>query len=180
MEAAFQSAASVPRVDASVSPERKNAITSAMYQTIADTINAAEADAEVRVVLVTGKPEIFTAGNDLDDFLKTTAADDGIAFTNRPVQQFMRALFNFNKPVAAAVNGAAIGIGTTLLMQCDLVYAADNAKFSVPFAKLGLCPEFDSSMRLPANAGAMLTGPEGKEAFTAFFEKREPDFSRFS
>jgi len=239
--------------------DRKNAITSAMYQTMADTINAAEGDTEVRAILITGKPEIFTAGNDLVDFAMTTAANDGVAFSDRPVIQFMKALFNSTKPVVAAVNGAAIGIGTTMLMHCDLVYAADNAKFSVPFAALGLCPEFGSSMLLPANGGharaaeklmlgepfsaqeaydmgliskllpadqvlahaqaqaaklvalpaesirqtkrlmkagrealkahidvesaqfgAMLTGAEAKEAFTAFFEKRKPDFSKFA
>lgn len=239
--------------------ERKNAITSAMYQTMADTINAAESDTEVRAILFTGKPEIFTAGNDLVDFAMTTTANDGVAFTDRPVIQFMKALFNSSKPVVAAVNGAAIGIGTTMLMHCDLVYAADNAKFSVPFAALGLCPEFGSSMLLPANGGharaaeklmlgepfsaqeaydmgliskllpadqvlahaqaqaaklvalpaesirqtkrlmkagrealkahidvesaqfgSMLTGAEAKEAFTAFFEKRKPDFSKFA
>jgi enoyl-CoA hydratase/carnithine racemase len=220
-------------------PERKNAITTVMYQAMADAINEAGQDASVRVILITGKPEIFTAGNDLDDFLKTAKPTDAGAFTDRPVFQF---------------------IGTTMLMHCDLVYAADSAKFSVPFAQLGLCPEFGSSALLPQIAGharaaeklmlgepflaqeaydmglvskvlpaadvlayaqgqaaklaalpatsirntkrlmnagrpgdiqavietegqlfgQMLLAPEAKEAFTAFFEKRKPDFSKFN
>jgi enoyl-CoA hydratase/carnithine racemase len=241
-------------------PERKNAITTVMYQAMADAINEAGQDASVRVILITGKPEIFTAGNDLDDFLKTAKPTDAGAFTDRPVFQFMRALSGASKPVVAAVSGAAIGIGTTMLMHCDLVYAADSAKFSVPFAQLGLCPEFGSSALLPQIAGharaaeklmlgepflaqeaydmglvskvlpaadvlayaqgqaaklaalpavsirttkrlmkagrsddiqavietegqlfgQMLLAPEAKEAFTAFFEKRKPDFSKFN
>lgn len=133
--------------------ERKNAITSAMYQAMADAINDADQDAAVRAILITGKPEIFTAGNDLEDFLKTAAPAEGAVFTDRPVFQFMLALSGTSKPVVAAVSGAAIGIGTTLLMHCDLVYAADTAKFSVPFAQLGLCPEFGSSVLLPQIAG---------------------------
>jgi enoyl-CoA hydratase/carnithine racemase len=238
-------------------PERKNAITSAMYQAMADAINDGEKDTAVRAILIVGKPEIFTAGNDLDDFLhgaRETALED------RPVYRFMVALSGATKPVVAAVAGAAVGIGTTLLMHCDLVYAADNAKFSMPFSQLGLCPEFASSMlltqiagypraaeklmlgeaflaqealdmglvskvlpvaelhafargqaaklvALPASSvrntkqlmkssrndavkakmaeenqffGAMLSAPEAKEAFTAFFEKRKPDFSKFA
>lgn len=134
-------------------PERKNAITTAMYQAMADAINAAEQDSAVRAILITGKPEIFTAGNDLEDFLKSAAPADGAVFTDRPVFQFMRALNGSSKPVVAAVCGAAIGIGTTLLLHCDLVYAADNAKFSVPFSQLGVCPEFGSSVLLPKIAG---------------------------
>jgi enoyl-CoA hydratase/carnithine racemase len=240
-------------------PERKNAITSAMYQAVADALAAGDQDPAVRAVLITGKPEIFTAGNDLDDFLKNSAPVPGVPADSRPVFQFMRALSGMNKPVVAAVSGAAIGIGTTMLMHCDLVYAADNAKFSLPFSQLGLCPEFGSSLLLAQLAGypraaeklllgeafgaqealemglvskvlpaaelrafaqqqaaklvalpaasirttkalmkrartpaineaiaaenerfaAMLQGAEAKEAFTAFFEKRKPDFSRF-
>jgi enoyl-CoA hydratase/carnithine racemase len=240
-------------------PERKNAITAAMYQTIADALVDANTDSAVRAVLLTGKPEIFTAGNDLDDFLRNSAPVEGVPADSRPVFQFMRALNGCTKPVVAAVSGAAIGIGTTMLMHCDLVYAADTAKFSLPFAQLGVCPEFASSLLLPQLAGypraaeklllgeafaaqealemglvtkvlpaaelrafaeqqaaklvalpaasiratkalmkrprleaiqsalaaenelfsRMLQGPEAKEAFTAFFEKRKPDFSRF-
>lgn len=239
-------------------PAKKNAITAAMYQSMADALRAAERDTEVRAVLLTGQPEIFTAGNDLEDFMKNAgsiANPDSIP----AVYQFMQALNECGKPVVAAVAGAAVGIGTTLLMHCDLVYLADNAKLSMPFTQLGLCPEFASSMvfqkivgyqraaeklmlgepfsaqeayemgfvnkvlplaellpyaqqvaaklvALPANSirvtkklmkanqpaavaakmleenqyfAAMLSAPEAREAFTAFFQKRKPDFSQF-
>lgn len=239
-------------------PERKNAITAAMYQTMADAINEAEQDTAVRAILIVGKPEIFTAGNDLEDFMKTAPSTGAIE--DRSVYKFMMALSGTSKPVVAAVAGAAVGIGTTLLMHCDLVYAADTAKFSMPFSQLGLCPEFASSVLLTQIAGypraaeklmlgeaflaqealemglvsrvlpaaellafaqgqaaklvalpassiratkqlmkasrnalvgetitaenklfsAMLTAPEAKEAFTAFFQKRKPDFSQFA
>jgi enoyl-CoA hydratase/carnithine racemase len=235
-------------------PRKKNAITAAMYQTMADALKEAESDAAVRAILLTGSPEIFTAGNDLDDFLKNPPQK-----RNSPVYQFMRNLSQATKPVVAAVSGPAVGIGTTLLMHCDFVYAADNARFSMPFAKLGLCPEFSSSMLLVQIAGyqraaeklmlgevfsaqeacamglvnkvlppaevfafaqaqaaklvalptsslratkrlmkgkqiaaieakmeeegqlfsKMLVSKEAKEAFTAFFEKRKPDFTKF-
>jgi enoyl-CoA hydratase/carnithine racemase len=238
-------------------PERKNAITGAMYTALAEALLAAESDNAVRAILIAGKPEIFTAGNDLDDFLNN--AGEGKLTQDRPVFQFMQALEGCTKPVVAAVAGAAVGIGTTMLMHCDLVYCADNAKFSMPFTQLGLCPEFASSLLVVQAAGytraaeklmlgeafgaqeafemgivarvlpaaellsfaqaqaaklvklppgsvrttkalmkrpraalvkeaiaveserfsAMLTGPEAKEAFTAFFEKRKPDFSKF-
>ncbi|OWW20950.1 enoyl-CoA hydratase [Noviherbaspirillum denitrificans] len=237
-------------------PEKKNAITSAMYQMMADALKDAESDTAVRAIVIQGKPEVFTAGNDLEDFMKNSSADVG----DRPVAQFMRNLSAASKPVVAAVAGNAVGIGTTLLMHCDLVYAADNAKFAMPFTQLGLCPEFASSMLFPAmvgypraaeklllgeafhaeeaydmglvskvvpvaevaelahaqaaklaalpasslrvtkrlmkgaqaeaiNArmmeenrhfGEMLMSQEAKEAFTAFFEKRRPDFTKFA
>ena len=237
-------------------PEKKNAITSAMYWMMSDAIAEAESDAAVRAILIAGKPEVFTAGNDLEDFMKHSA----VLVEESEVIQFMRALSSASKPVVAAVAGAAVGIGTTLLMHCDLVYAADNAKFSLPFAQLGLCPEFASSLLLPQIAGypcaaeklmlgeafsamearemglvsrvvpaveldefvqaqaaklaalpasslritkrlmkqtqadaiqarmreenwhfgQMLNAEEAKEAFAAFFEKRKPDFSRFT
>lgn len=237
-------------------PEKKNAITSAMYQMMADALKDAENDASVRAIVIRGKADVFTAGNDLEDFLKSSSAEVG----DRPVAQFMRALSSATKPVVAAVAGNAVGIGTTMLLHCDLVYAADNAKFAMPFTQLGLCPEFSSSMlfqqivgypraaeklllgeaflaqeayemglvskvlppaelaefaqaqaaklaALPASSlrvtkrlmksaqaetvqarmveenrhfGEMLVSKEAKEAFTAFFEKRKPDFSKFS
>jgi enoyl-CoA hydratase/carnithine racemase len=238
-------------------PKKKNSITAAMYQTIVDALKDAQNDAAIRVILFTGKPEIFTAGNDLEDFLNSAAQGE---LADRPVAQFMLQLSQATKPVIAAVAGAAIGIGTTMLLHCDLVYAADNAKFSMPFAKLGLCPEFASSMLLPQivgyqraaeklffgesfsaheafemglvnkvlppdelltfakaqavklvslpasslrtikslmksgqtdtvvakmweenkHFGAMLLAPEAKEALSAFFQKRKPDFTKFS
>src|SRR5687768_1616263 len=130
-------------------PEKKNAITSAMYRMMSDAIADAESDATVRAILIAGKPEVFTAGNDLEDFMKHSAT----LAEESEVIQFMRALSSASKPVLAAVAGAAVGIGTTLLMHCDLVYAADNARFSLPFAQLGLCPEFASSLLLPQIAG---------------------------
>ncbi|MFZ6849140.1 enoyl-CoA hydratase [Undibacterium sp. RuRC25W] len=126
-------------------PEKKNAITAAMYQTMADALRDAENDASVRAILITGKPEIFTAGNDLDDFMKNAGSLAKIDSVP-PVYQFMQALNDSGKPVIAAVSGAAVGIGTTLLMHCDLIYLADNAKLSMPFTQLGLCPEFASSL----------------------------------
>jgi enoyl-CoA hydratase/carnithine racemase len=241
-------------------PERKNAITVAMYQAMADALNAADQDTSVRAILFVGKPEVFTAGNDLEDFLKSANPADNAPIEERSVYRFMVALSGSSKPVVAAVAGAAVGIGTTLLMHCDMVYAAENAKFSMPFAPLGVCPEFGSSLLLaqimgyqraaeklllgePFNAqealasglvckvlpndellayaraqaaklvalpaaslrvtkrlmkapqadllkavlteenqlfGAMLMAPEAREAFTAFFQKRKPDFSQFN
>lgn len=237
-------------------PEKKNAITAAMYQQMADAITEADKDTATRVILITGKPEVFTAGNDLEDFMKNSSQ----LGSTSPVSQFMHALSTANKPVIAAVAGNAVGIGTTMLMHCDMVYAAENAKFSLPFTQLGLCPEFASSLLLPAlvgyqraaeklllgeafmaqealemglvsrvlppldllqfaqsqamklaalpasslrvtkkllksaqqqavqarmqeenlHFGEMLNAPEAKEAFTAFFEKRRPDFTRFA
>lgn len=238
--------------------DRKNAITAAMYQTLADALRSAEADSAVRVIVIEGKPEIFTAGNDLEDFMKRppTSGEGGAP---APVFQFLHAIAEAGKPVIASVSGAAVGIGTTLLLHCDLVYASDTAKLTLPFTQLGLCPEAASSLLLPrlvgyqraaeklllgepfsaqeafemglvtkvlpvaeldahvqrqaaklaalpasslretkrlmkGNDGAavksqmaeeasvfarMLVAPEAKEAFTAFFEKRKPDFSKF-
>ena len=236
-------------------PEKKNAITAAMYQAMADALKVADADASVRVVLFCGAPGIYTAGNDLEDFLKHPPIG-----SDSPVFQFLYNIAHAKKPLVAAVTGAAVGIGTTMLLHCDAVYAGDNARFSVPFTTLGLCPEAASSLLLPAIAGyqraaekllfgepfsaqeakemgfvtqvlpaaeaaafalarahklaalpassvratkalmrsahmkaieaqmadesvhfrKMLTSPEAKEAFTAFFEKRKPDFSKFA
>jgi enoyl-CoA hydratase/carnithine racemase len=238
-------------------PEKKNAITVAMYQQLADAFAAANADPQVRAIVIHGQPEIFTAGNDLEDFIAQASREQG---AEAPVFKFMRALSGSEKPVVAAVNGAAVGIGTTMLMHCDLVYCSDNAMFSMPFVSLGLCPEFSSSLLVPLAAGyhraaeklllsepisaeeavemrivnrilppaevlpfakrqagrfaqlppasvretkrllragwktavektiveesqsfsRLLSSPEAKEAFTAFFERRKPDFSRFS
>jgi enoyl-CoA hydratase/carnithine racemase len=235
-------------------PEKKNALTAAMYQAMADAIKAAEADAKVRVLLIHGKADLFTAGNDLQDFLDNPPRDD-----NRPVFQFLYGISQAQKPIVAAVAGAAVGIGTTMLLHCDLVYAAPNARLQLPFVNLGLVPEAGSSLLLPALAGyqraaellllgepfsaqkakeiglvtevvpedrlfdtAMaqaqklagkpaaslrltkrlmkqgraeavaqriklesdhfgerLNSPEAKEAFSAFLEKRKPDFSKF-
>jgi enoyl-CoA hydratase/carnithine racemase len=127
--------------------ERKNAITAQMYGEPADALAAAAADAQVRAVVLHGAPDIFSAGNDVQDFLHQPPA--GHANTRR----FMDAMIAAERPLVAAVNGAAVGIGTTLLLHCDLVYAADDARFSMPFVSLGLCPEFGSSLLLPLAAG---------------------------
>jgi enoyl-CoA hydratase/carnithine racemase len=234
-------------------PEKKNAITIAMYAAMAEALRAANADPAVRAVLITGQPGIFTSGNDLEDFMQRPAGADS------PVFDFMKALHGCEKPVVAAVTGAAIGIGTTLLLHCDLVYVSDEARLAMPFTSLGLVPEFASSLILPAmigharaaeklllgdpfgpqdavdvgianavlpagevvgharriaerfnalppaavreskklmrRAGAervfeaiaaegsvfreRLASPEAREAFSAFFQKRKPDFSKF-
>ena len=235
--------------------DKKNAITSAMYQSLADGLRDAAQDASVRAIVITGQPGIFTAGNDVEDFLKNPPQG-----TDSPVAQFMEQLRVAEKPVIAAVTGMAIGIGTTLLLHCDLVYASENARFAMPFTQLGLCPEFASSLLFPRLAGyqhaaekllfgeafsaveaqqlglvnkvvgadelqahvaqqaaklvalpaasvratkrlmkaelaapiqaamqaemqdfsRMLRGPEAMEAFSAFMQKRKPDFSQFS
>ena len=233
--------------------EKKNSFTQAMYATCADALDAARDDAAVRVVVFQGDATVFSAGNDIGDFLGAPPKTQ-----DAPVFRFLRALAAFPKPIIAAVCGPAVGIGTTMLFHCDLVYAGDNAAFSMPFVNLGLCPEAASSLLVPqmmgyhraaeallmgepfmaeaalevglanrvvppteANAvaqaqarklaakpiaslietkrllkkgqladvlarideeavsfGRMLGEPSAKEAFTAFMEKRKPDFSR--
>ena len=234
-------------------PEKKNALTADMYAAMADALRAADADASVRSVLILGQPGIFTSGNDIEDFMKRPPSSP-----EAPVFDFMRTLVRCGKPVVAGVTGAAIGIGTTMLLHCDLVYVSDEARLAMPFVGLGLVPEFASSLIVPqlmgqakaaeklllgdpftaedavdlriANAvlpagevarharriaerfnalpaGAVLdtkrllrranldrvleaieaeaavfrerlSGPEATEAFSAFFQKRKPDFSR--
>ena len=235
-------------------PEKKNALTVAMYAAMADALTAAQADPAVRAVLITGQPGIFTSGNDIEDFMQRRGE-----FEESPAFDFMRALLGCDKPVIAAVTGAAIGIGTTILLHCDFVYVSDEARLAMPFVGLGLVPEFASSLVVPqlmgnvraaeklllgdpftaaeavecgianavlpagevvrharrvaerfnalppgavqeskrllrrARAAALqetiaiegeqfaqrLRSPEAMEAFTAFFEKRKPDFSKF-
>jgi enoyl-CoA hydratase/carnithine racemase len=235
-------------------PEKKNAITQAMYRQMAEALDAAVADNAVRAVLLTGQPGIFTSGNDIEDFMQRPPGT-----AESPAFVFMRALMACDKPVVAAVTGAAIGIGATMLLHCDFVYVSDEARLAMPFVSLGLVPEFASSLIVPqlmgnaraaeklllgdpftgadaveagiANAvlpaaevapharrvaerfnglppGAVretkrlmrrarsaaaletigveggvfaqrLQSPEAKEAFSAFFQKRKPDFSKF-
>ena len=132
--------------------EKKNALTLAMYLAMAEALNAARDDDAVRAVLITGQPGIFTSGNDIDDFMNRPPGQ-GSHMMDSPVAQFMRALLECDKPVVAAVTGAAIGIGTTLLLHCDLVYVADDARLSMPFVSLGLVPEFASSLLVPQLMG---------------------------
>lgn len=128
--------------------DKKNSITAAMYATMADALQQAVADAAVRVVLFQGHETIFSAGNDIADFLNNPPAGDG-----SPVFRFLHGIATFPKPVIAAVSGPAVGIGTTMLFHCDLVYAGDNAAFSMPFVNLGLCPEAASSLLVPQMMG---------------------------
>jgi enoyl-CoA hydratase/carnithine racemase len=129
-------------------PDKKNALTHAMYSTIADALASAAGDPSVRVILITGTGDAFTSGNDLGDFLN--APPEG---GESPVLQFLAALAAAEKPVVAAVNGLAVGVGTTMLLHCDLVYAARSATFSVPFVNLALVPEAASSLLLPRRIG---------------------------
>ena len=234
--------------------DKKNAITSTMYTAMADALKSAVDDVAVRVVVFQGQETFFCAGNDIGDFLNHPPTED-----ESPVYRFLKTISTFPKPLVAAVCGDAVGVGTTLLLHCELVYAGDNASFSLPFANLGLCPEAASSFLAPkmfgyhraaevlllgepikadaalamglvnrvvtpseANALAqtqakklaakpmtslleikrlmkkslapliaqqmaeegvsfarMLQEPAAKEAFSAFMEKRKPDFSRF-
>ena len=128
--------------------DKKNSFTAAMYAELAEALRgAAEVDA-VRVVLFQGHETIFSAGNDIGDFLnKPPSTPDS------PVFRFLNAIATFPKPLLAAVCGPAVGIGTTMLLHCDLVYAGDNAMFSMPFVNLGLCPEAASSLLVPRLMG---------------------------
>ncbi len=128
--------------------ERKNSITAAMYATLADALASAQDDAAVRVVVIQGHETVFSAGNDIGDFLNQPPAG-----AESPVFRFLRGIAAFPKPLIAAVCGPAVGIGTTLLFHCDLVYAGDNAAFSMPFVNLGLCPEAASSLLVPQMLG---------------------------
>jgi enoyl-CoA hydratase/carnithine racemase len=233
--------------------DKKNSLTQAMYGAMADALAQATDDASVRAVVIQGHATVFSAGNDIGDFLNGPPST-----TESHVFRFLRGIAAFPKPLVAAVCGPAVGVGTTMLFHCDLVYAGDNAAFSMPFVNLGLCPEAASSLLVPQMLGyhraaeAFLLGepfmaeaalevglvnrivppmeangvaqtqarklaakplgalietkrlmkkgqaglitqqmddegasfrrllkePEAKEAFTAFLEKREPDFSR--
>ena len=129
-------------------PEKKNALTVAMYAEMAAACEHAAVDSGVRVILIHGHPQVFTSGNDLSDFMNDPPASE-----DSPVFRFLRALSSAAKPVVAAVSGAAIGIGTSLLLHCDLVYAGENTRFQLPFVNLGLVPEAASSLLLPASIG---------------------------
>ncbi len=235
--------------------ERKNAITAHMYSELANGLQRAADDPAVRVALLSGHESIFTSGNDIADFMQAPPSEG-----NAPVFQFLHGIASFPKPLLAAVSGPAIGVGTTLLMHCDVVYASESAQFALPFSQLGLCPEAASSLlfakiaghqraaeallfgdrfsasdaqamglvnrvlpvaelmpfalarahqlaALPASSTratkklmkssqadlvrakmqeegevfrALLKSPEAKEAFSAFMQKRKPDFSQFS
>lgn len=129
-------------------PEKKNALTTAMYADVVAALRAALADDAVRVVRFIGTPGLFTAGNDLGDFMSRPPSD-----AEAPVFQLLAMLPDYAKPIVAAVDGPAIGLGTTMLLHCDLVVATARARLQMPFIKLGLVPEAASSLLLPSLAG---------------------------
>ena len=129
-------------------PDKKNALTQDMYKGVTEALRTAAEDNAIRVVVLTGTADCFTAGNDLADFLNNPATGE-----DSPVVSFLRTISTFEKPIIAAVNGATVGVGTTMLLHCDMVVAADTTVFSLPFAKLGVCPEGGSSYLLPILAG---------------------------
>jgi len=129
-------------------PEKKNALTLAMYEQMTSALEAADRDPTVRVVLIHGQPDSFSSGNDLQDFAQSppTGGDS-------PVGRFIAAISRASKPLVAAVAGPAVGIGTTMLLHCDAVYAAENTRFQLPFVNLALLPEAGSSLLLPMQIG---------------------------
>lgn len=129
-------------------PDKRNALTSAMYTALADALDQASADPAIRVVLVSGTGGAFTSGNDLADFLAGPSGEG-----ERPVARFLRTISNFEKPIIAAVSGVAVGVGTTMLLHCDLVYADETASLQLPFVNIGLVPEAASSLLLPKVVG---------------------------
>jgi enoyl-CoA hydratase/carnithine racemase len=129
-------------------PAKRNAMTSSMYVTLADIFNTAAKDEQTRVVLWHGAGDSFCAGNDVEDFLKNPPGPG-----ESPQAQLMHALLDFDKPLVAAVQGAAIGGGTTMLTHCDFVYAGESARFQMPFVNLAVVPEFGSSCSVPARIG---------------------------
>lgn len=131
--------------------ERKNAITHAMYGALAELIGSANTRPEIRTVLLHGTEEVFTSGNDLADFAAAGASHP--VQGELPAERFMRAVAALEKPLIAAVNGPAVGVGATMLLHCDLVYAGEAASIQFPFVKLALCPEFAASLLLPATIG---------------------------
>lgn len=130
--------------------EKKNALTSFMYETMAELLNSSAENSDVLCVVIRGQEDLFTSGNDVKDFLNRNSTEIP------PAIHFLRAISSYPKPIIAAVGGQAIGIGTTMLMHCDLVISATNATFQLPFVNLGLCPEAASSYLFPKMAGSKL------------------------
>ncbi|MCM0082169.1 enoyl-CoA hydratase [Geomonas sp. Red32] len=129
-------------------PDKKNALNLSMYRELSERLRSADGDDSVRVILLTGSGDSFTSGNDLADFLASPPTGN-----DSPVMQFLLAISEARKPIVAAVNGAAVGVGVTMLLHCDLVYAAQGAAFQMPFVNLGLCPEAGSTLLLPRMMG---------------------------
>lgn len=132
-------------------PDKRNAITDAMYTALADALEVADSDPDVAVAILHSEGRTFTAGNDLKDFIAVATA--GHAHRMSSVGRFLDGLTRFTKPLIAAVQGQAVGVGTTLLLHCDLVFAERDAQFSTPFAELGLTPEGAASVLMPARMG---------------------------
>ena len=128
--------------------DKKNALTFAMYTALTDALEAADRNSAVRAVTITGSGDSFTSGNDLQDFLSGGAAEG-----ESPAFRFIRVISEVSKPIVAGVNGLAVGVGVTMLLHCDLVYAAANATFQIPFVNLGLVTEAASSLLLPRLMG---------------------------
>ena len=150
-------------------PEKKNALTGAMYNALSDGLERAEGDASIKVVLFQGDGDSFTAGNDLADFAAQSRANTG---GESPAGRFIHTIAKTTKPLVAAVQGNAVGVGTTMLLHCDLVYLAENARLITPFVNLALVPEAASSFLLPARIGhprayAMFALGEPMDAATA-------------
>ncbi len=129
-------------------PEKKNALTHEMYSLMADAIEQADNAADIRVTLISGSDECFTSGNDVMDFMENPPSGE-----DAPVFRLLRLISTAQKPIIAAVNGPAVGIGTTMLLHCDLAYAGDNAMLQMPFVNLALCPEAASSLLVPQMIG---------------------------
>ena len=131
-------------------PDKKNALTQVMYSAMAEALKAADENPTVRSILFTGTPDCFCSGNDIADFLqmKTITPSDDV-----PVLRFMKTLAAMTKPVVAAVNGPAIGVGTTALLHMDLAYAGEKARFQLPFVNIGICPEYAATYLLPRMIG---------------------------
>lgn len=134
-------------------PDKKNALTRAMYQALGDAIDQAEFDPDVRCVLIQANGDMFTAGNDISDFAAVNAGESGANEARRGGNPLLAALARAKTPLVAAVNGRAVGVGTTMLMHCDLVYVAENALLTTPFVNLALVPEAASSITLPSRIG---------------------------
>lgn len=130
-------------------PDKKNALTGTMYQALTDALNAAARDAGVRVVVLSGSGSDFSAGNDIYDFVAAITDPEKI----RIPLGFLQSISTFPKPIIAAVSGVAIGIGTSMLLHCDLVYADSSARFQLPFTRMGLVPEGGTSLLLPSSLG---------------------------
>jgi enoyl-CoA hydratase/carnithine racemase len=131
-------------------PDKKNALTSDMYEAMTQALDSANGNDAIRCIVIAGIPGAFSAGNDLQEFLALATSADGLA---RPVRNFLPALVNCQKPMVAAVSGLAVGVGTTMLLHCDFVVASSDARFSTPFTSLGLVPEAASSLLAPRVMG---------------------------